>query len=99
MHFDDFAGVMHAQAVAEFAGLPKQWLQDIVAPNQNGGAIGVSTKKFERGGNGDRRTVVTPHAIDGNRDRHRENGRALTHPAAFDSMDYSPLALTTFLPR
>jgi hypothetical protein len=56
-------------------------------------------EEIDSSGNGDRRPVVPTHAIDGNSDRHRENGRVLAHPAAFDSMSYSPLALTTFLPR
>lgn len=90
---------MQSQAITEFRRLIEQWTQDFLAANQDGCAIGVPTEKFKDGWNGDRWTVVTSHAIYGNRYRHCENGRALPHPAASDSTNYSPLTLMTFLPR
>lgn len=99
MHFDDFAGVLHAQTIAELLRIAKQRTQIILAADQNGRAIGIPTQKIEDGRHGNGRTVVTAHAIYGNGYRHCENGRVRKHPAAFESTNYSPLALMTFLPR
>ena len=99
MHFHDFVGVMQLQPVTKFPGCREQRTQRVLTPNQNGSAIRIPTEEIDDGRNGDRRTVVTTHAVDGKCDRHRENGRVPKHPAAFGSTNYSPLALTTFLPR
>jgi hypothetical protein len=64
--------VAHRQAIAELA--PKAfelWDARLLAPDQDGGAIGVVTQEFNDGGQRYRRTVVAAHAIHREGDRHR----------------------------
>jgi hypothetical protein len=45
--------------------------QNLLAADQDGGAIGVMTQEFKHGGQRYRRTVVAAHAIHREGDRHR----------------------------
>jgi hypothetical protein len=110
VHRDQFGGMADRQTAAELVRQPLQLrTQDFLASDQNGGAIGVMTQEFKNRGQRYRRAVVAAHAIHREGDRHRsvifrdslcKNGRTRgTHPADFGSLAYSPLALTTFLPR
>jgi hypothetical protein len=64
---------LHRKAIAETGDRQgvELWTQDLLAPDQDDGAITVVTQEFKHSGQRDRWTVVAAHAIHREGDRHR----------------------------
>ena len=69
VHFHDLVGMHELDRPRDGSG--QRRLQFGLAPDQKQRCIGLMLKELQCGGNGDRDTVVTAHAIDGESNRHR----------------------------